>query len=87
MVTRAKKRKPASVGRVERAAGGKKDKTSARATKRVRPVKRKVRKKDDFVAAAERAFRRVARKLRAEHRRLGLPLSVWKNDWTHRLKV
>ena len=27
-----------------------------------------------FVARAERAFRRVARKVRAEHKKLGLPL-------------
>ncbi|HEX4341807.1 MAG TPA: hypothetical protein VH255_00350 [Verrucomicrobiae bacterium] len=31
-------------------------------------------KPDDFVARAERAFRRVARQPRAEHARLGLPL-------------
>ncbi len=32
------------------------------------------RKPDDFIAPAQRAFRRVARQLRAEHARLGLPL-------------
>jgi hypothetical protein len=32
------------------------------------------RKLDDFIAPAQRAFRRVARQLRAEHARLGLPL-------------
>jgi ribosomal protein L31E len=32
-----------------------------------------------FVRRAERAMQRVARKLRAEHRRLKLPLLVWKN--------
>jgi hypothetical protein len=31
-------------------------------------------KKDDFIAPARRAFRRVARQLRAENARLGLPL-------------
>jgi hypothetical protein len=31
-------------------------------------------KKDDFIAPAQRAFRRVARQLRAENARLGLPL-------------
>ena len=31
-------------------------------------------KKDDFLAPARRAFRRVARQLRAENARLGLPL-------------
>jgi|GEM_PF-2347061 hypothetical protein len=28
---------------------------------------------------AYRAFKRAARKLRAEHRKLGLPIIVWKN--------
>jgi hypothetical protein len=32
------------------------------------------RKLDDFIIRAERAFRRVARQLRAEHAKLGLPL-------------
>ncbi len=32
--------------------------------------------KREFLAPAERAFRRVARKLRAENARLGLPLVV-----------
>ena len=32
------------------------------------------RKKDDFIAPARRAFRRVGRQLRAENARLGLPL-------------
>ena len=31
-------------------------------------------KKDDFIAPARRAFRRVARQLRSENGRLGLPL-------------
>jgi hypothetical protein len=31
-------------------------------------------KKDDFIAPARRAFRRVARQVRAENARLGLPL-------------
>lgn len=31
---------------------------------------------DDFIAPARRAFRRVARRLRAENTRLGLPLIV-----------
>lgn len=31
-------------------------------------------KKDDFIAPARRAFRRVARQLRTENARLGLPL-------------
>ena len=31
-------------------------------------------KKDDFIAPARRAFRRVARQLRVENARLGLPL-------------
>lgn len=32
-----------------------------------------------FVARAERAFRRVARKVLAEHRKLGLQPVVWPN--------
>jgi hypothetical protein len=32
------------------------------------------RKPDDFITPAQRAFRRVAPQLRAEHARLGLPL-------------
>ena len=32
-----------------------------------------------FVARAERAFRRVARKVRAENRKLGLRPLVWPN--------
>ena len=31
-------------------------------------------KKDDFIAPAKRAFRRVARQIRAEHKKFGLPL-------------
>jgi hypothetical protein len=34
----------------------------------------KSRKKDDFIAPARRAFQRVARQLRAENAKLGLPL-------------
>lgn len=33
----------------------------------------------EFVRLALRAHRRAARKLRAEHRRLGLPIIVWEN--------
>lgn len=36
-------------------------------------------KKDDFIAPARKAFRRVARQLRAENARLGLPLIFGKN--------
>jgi hypothetical protein len=42
---------------------------------RVRKSQRRVR--PDFVRRAERAMKRVARKLRAEHRRTGTPLVVW----------
>jgi len=31
-------------------------------------------KEDDFIAPARRAFRRVARQIRSEHAKLGLPL-------------
>lgn len=32
------------------------------------------RRKDDFIAPARKAFRRVARQIRAEHARFGVPL-------------
>jgi len=35
--------------------------------------------KDDFIATARRAFRRVAKKLRVENARLGIALVVGKN--------
>ncbi len=34
---------------------------------------------DEFIASARRAFKRVARKLRAENQLLGLPLVAGKN--------
>lgn len=37
------------------------------------------RKAPAFVARAERALRRAARKVRAENRALGLPMIVWEN--------
>jgi hypothetical protein len=40
---------------------------------------RKQTKEDDFIAPAERAFRRVARQLRAENAKLGLPLVFGEN--------
>jgi hypothetical protein len=36
-------------------------------------------KQPTFVSRAERAFARVARKVRAENRKLGLPAVVWSN--------
>jgi hypothetical protein len=36
-------------------------------------------KEDEFIASARRAFKRVARQIRAENRRLGLPLITTKN--------
>jgi hypothetical protein len=36
--------------------------------------------KPDFVLRAERAFRRAARKLRAESKRTGVPFAVWPQD-------
>ncbi len=36
-------------------------------------------KKDDFITPAKRAFRRVARQLRAENTKLGLPLVFGEN--------
>ena len=37
-------------------------------------IGRQQRKKDDFIAPARRAFRRVARQIRSEHAKLGVPL-------------
>ncbi len=42
-------------------------------------VERKSHPEDEFIASARRAFKRVARKLRAENRRLGLPLIAAKD--------
>lgn len=39
---------------------------------------KKAPKAPAFVARAERAFRRAARNVRAEHHALGLPIIVWK---------
>jgi len=50
-----------------------------RMSKNGRKKNGKQAKTPEFVKRAERAFRRAARKLRAEHRRLGLPLIIWKN--------
>jgi hypothetical protein len=36
-------------------------------------------KQDDFITSARRAFRRVARQLRAENAKLGLPLVFGEN--------
>jgi hypothetical protein len=41
--------------------------------------RKKNRERDAFLAPAQRAFRRVARRLRAENARLGLPLIVGEN--------
>jgi len=43
---------------------------------------RKNQFQDDFIAPARRALRRAARKVRAENRRLGLPLITLKNSRT-----
>jgi hypothetical protein len=43
----------------------------------------KHRIEDEFVHAARRAFKRVARRLRIEHRRLGLPLISARNGRVH----
>jgi hypothetical protein len=45
--------------------------------KPLRPMKASELSEDGRLAL--RAQRRAARKLRAEHRRLGLPIIVWKN--------
>jgi hypothetical protein len=43
--------------------------------------------KDDFIALARKAFRRVARQLRAENARLGLPLIFGKNGRVHLVRA
>jgi len=40
-------------------------------------TKRATKEDLEFIAGAQRAFRRVARKLRAESKRTGIPLAVW----------
>jgi hypothetical protein len=42
--------------------------------KQLKRVKKNKKKEDDFIAPARRAFRRVARQIRSEHAKLGLPL-------------
>lgn len=44
-------------------------------------------KKDDFIAPAQRAFRRVARQLRAENARLGLPLILGEKGHVRLVRV
>ena len=46
--------------------------------KPLRPMKMSELPEEGQVAL--RAMRRAARKLRAEHKRLGLPMIVWEND-------
>jgi hypothetical protein len=43
--------------------------------------------KDDFIAPARRAFRRVARQLRSENARLGLPLVLGKKNRVRFVRV
>jgi hypothetical protein len=47
----------------------------------------KAASKDDFIAPAQRAFRRVSRKLRLENIRLGLPLIVGEKGKLRRIKL
>ncbi|MGA3141876.1 MAG: hypothetical protein ABSF10_02380 [Verrucomicrobiota bacterium] len=44
-------------------------------------------KKDDFIAPARRAFRRVARQVRAENAKLGLPLVLGENGHLHLVRA
>jgi hypothetical protein len=47
---------------------------------RIEPLKhQKESELPEFARLAFRAHKRAARKLRAEHRKLGLPIIVWKN--------
>jgi hypothetical protein len=45
-----------------------------------REPRKRTTKAPAFVLRAERALRRAARKVRAENRRLGLPLIVWQKE-------
>jgi len=45
------------------------------------------RKQEDFIAPARKAFRRVARQLRAENARLGLPLIFGENGQVRLVRV
>jgi hypothetical protein len=42
-------------------------------------------KRADFEVRGERALRRAVRKVREEHRRLGLPLIVWQDGRVARI--
>lgn len=44
-------------------------------------------KKDDFIAPAKRAFRRVARRLRAENAKLGMPLVFGEKGKVHLVRT
>jgi hypothetical protein len=57
---------------------GTRAKRKPRATKVAKAAQKKAAL-PEFVIRAQRAFGRVARKLRAESRALGLPLVVWKD--------
>ena len=49
--------------------------------------KRKTRQREDFIAPARRAFHHVARRLRAENARLGLPIIAGENRKVRMVKV
>lgn len=49
--------------------------------------RKKNRERDAFLAPARRAFRRVARQLRADNARLGLPLIVGENGKIRLVKL
>jgi hypothetical protein len=42
---------------------------------------------DDFIASARRAFRRVARQVRLENARLGLPLILGEENRVRRVRI
>ncbi len=43
--------------------------------------------KTDMVRSLERTFKRIDKGLRAEHKRLGLPLVVWKDGRVQKIKA
>jgi hypothetical protein len=47
----------------------------------------RAKKPSAFIARAERAFERVARKVRSENRKLGLSPVVWKNGKVREIRA
>jgi len=52
----------------------------------LKPVPATPVRKTAMVKSLERTFQRIDKTLRAEHRKLGLPLVVWKNGRVCKIK-